>query len=111
MYEEMEDRIYQHHRLRVLRKRKEYEKYGLVPNYEELKNDPSYSDLRKRVEKEKVIINVIYYYSSSFKVIQGHSEFSGHRHWVPKSSLSANCRIWHFFSRNSYEIRLKIYES
>ena len=73
MYEEMEDRIYQHHRLRVLRKRKEYEKYGLVPNYEELKNDPSYSDLRKRVEKEKVIIMVIYCFSSSFKVIQGHS--------------------------------------
>ena len=70
MYEEMEDRIYQHHRLRVLRKRKEYEKYGLVPNYEELKNDPSYSDLRKRVEKEKVIINVIYCF---FKLVQGHS--------------------------------------
>jgi len=51
MYEDMEDRIYQHHRLRVLRKRKEYEKYGLVPNYEELRTDPSYSDLRQRVEK------------------------------------------------------------
>ena len=56
MYEEMEDRIYQHHRLRVLRKRKEYEKYGLVPNYEELRTDPSYSDLRQRVEKATVII-------------------------------------------------------
>jgi len=56
MYEDMEDRIYQHHRLRVLRKRKEYEKYGLVPNYEELRTDPSYSDLRQRVEKARVII-------------------------------------------------------
>ena len=56
MYDEIEDRIYQHHRLRVLRKRKEYEKYGLVPTYEELKTDPLYSDLRKQVEKGKIII-------------------------------------------------------
>ena len=59
MYEDMEDRIYQHHRLRVLRKRKEYEKYGLVPNYEELRTDPSYSDLRQRVEKARVIIKKV----------------------------------------------------
>lgn len=99
MYEEMEDRIYQHHRLRVLRKRKEYEKYGLVPNYEELRTDPSYSDLRKRVEKEKVIIqaqidlrsyNMTHTVSHrDYDMRNNMSEFIRHNFWL---YMSVDCQ-------------------